>query len=120
MWTRLTAPPGPDQQIEFSSAERVTLELACRQADDIARLEELLEADGSMTVGSKGQPKLSSVPAELRLQRAALARLVALLAIPDEGEQHGLSPASRNARHAARVRHSRDAAKRGARRGAAG
>jgi hypothetical protein len=40
-------------------------------------------------IGSKAQPKLSQVISELRLQRAALARLIAQLAIPEDDEEQG-------------------------------
>lgn len=118
LWRKLTESSVPGEQIVFSTGELVTLELACRQADDIARLEKLLHDDGLTVTGSKGQVKLSSVPAELRLQRAALARLVGLLAIPDEDEGEGRSPAQRKAQRAADVRwacqaHAREVRKHG-------
>jgi hypothetical protein len=90
----------------------VTLRLACRQADDVARLEVLLADEGPVVKGSKGQPKLSTVPAELRLQRAALARLVAAPALPEEGQERGLTPTQRRAQKAANARWQRQAAKR--------
>lgn len=98
LWRRLT--PG----LEFSTAELVTLELACRQADDVARLEHLLEDEGMVTTGSKGQQRLSGVPAELRQQRYALNRLVSALALPDLDEVTGRSPAQRKATKAAAAR----------------
>ncbi len=116
LWKRLTAPVDGDE-LEFSVAELVTLELACRQADDIAHLEKVLAADGPTVVGSRGQVRLSPIPAELRLQRAALARLVAQLAIPDPDEEVGLAPSARRAQRAAEARWRRQAARREARHG---
>ena len=113
LWRRFTA----DEDLVFSTSELVTLELAARQADDVHALETALQRDGLVTEGSKGQPKLSSIPGELRLQRAALARLVGLLAFPEEGESEGLTPAQKRARRAADARWSRSAAAREARRG---
>ncbi len=112
LWRRLTANP----QLVFSIAESVTLEAACRQADDVAALEALLESQGLVLVGSTGQPKLSGVPAELRQQRAALTRLVAALAIPEDGETVGRSPAQKRAARAADTRWSRQAKAREGRR----
>jgi hypothetical protein len=116
LWKRLTAPVDGDE-LEFSVAELVTLELACRQAEDIAGLEKVLANDGPTVLGSRGQVRLSPIPAELRLQRAALARLVALLAIPDGDEDVGLAPTAFRAQRAADARWRRQAAVREARRG---
>jgi len=88
LWKRLTAPVDGDE-LEFSVAELVTLELACRQADDISALEQVLAHDGPTVLGSREQVRLSPIPAELRLQRAALARLVAQLAPPDPMRMSG-------------------------------
>lgn len=106
LWRQLTA------DLEFSPAEIVTLGLACRQADDLAGLEALLAEQGLAGVGSKGQPKLSGVPAELRQQRFALNRLVAALAIPDVGEAVGQSPMQRRAAKAADTRWARQQGRR--------
>lgn len=65
--------------------------------------------DGLVVEGSKGQRRLSPVAAELRLQRAALARLIGLLALPDDGEDVGLNPAQRKAQRAADVRWAKSA-----------
>lgn len=119
LWTRLTAPAGT-RRLEFSRAELVTLELAAHQADDVAQLEKLLAEQGAVTAGSKGQPKLSGVPAELRQQRFALARLVSALALPSIGEEQGVTPAQRKAQKAAEARWARAQRLREARRGAVG
>ena len=116
LWKRLTAPVDGDE-LEFSVAELVTLELACRQADDISALEQVLAHDGPTVLGSRDQVRLSPIPAELRLQRAALARLVAQLALPDPDEDVGLAPGARRAQRAADARWRRQAAKREARHG---
>ena len=88
----------------FSVEEQVVLELAARQADDLAALERMLAEQGLVVAGSKGQPKLSGAPAELRAQRAALAKLVSQLAIPMDGELVGRTPAQRKAARAAAAR----------------
>lgn len=119
LWSRLTADPAPGERIIFSAAELVTLEMAARSADLVADLEALLGADGLVVTGSKGQPKLSGAVAELRLQRAALARLVGQLAIPEDGEDEGMLPAQRKAQRAAQARWQRQARRRGSKHGAA-
>jgi len=99
LWRRLT------DGLEYSEGERVTLELACRQADDVALVERTLAADGPLQKGSKGQPKLHAGFGELRLQRAALARLIAALAIPAEDAAEPVrTPAQTRASRAANAR----------------
>lgn len=92
-------------QYDLAPHERVALIVACRQADDVARLEALL-ADGGMVVpGSAGQPRLSAVVGELRQGRLALAKLLSELRLPSEqGEARPASPASDRARKAAERR----------------
>lgn len=102
LWRDLTAPPA-GERLEFSAGETVILTAACKSADTIALLEASLAVDGPVVSGSKGQPKLSGVVAELRLQRAALARLVQALAITDDGAEL-TTPAQRRAQKAAQKR----------------
>ncbi len=78
--------------------------LAARQLDDVARLEQLLEADGLVVIGSAGQPRLSAVVTELRQARIAAARLVDALALPVDGESGSSTPAVKRARRAAESR----------------
>jgi molybdenum-dependent DNA-binding transcriptional regulator ModE len=88
---------------------------ACRHADMIHRLEELL-SDRLVSAGSAGQPRLSAAVTELRQSRLALSRLLTDLALPvddvgEDGEAVPVklaSPASRRASHAATARHDRD------------
>ena len=49
--------------------ERVVLATACRQADLVAALEDVLARDGLIVAGSAGQPRLTPVAAELRQAR---------------------------------------------------
>lgn len=99
----------------LAAHEAVMLASACRHADMVARLEDLL-ADGLVTMGSAGQPRLSAAVTELRQSRLALSRLLSDLALPvdDVGEDGTAepiklpSPASRRASHAATIRHDRE------------
>lgn len=85
--------------------EAHVLEQACRCADRIAALAELLADVELVTVGSRGQAIMHPAIVEERMQRDLLAKLLGRLAIPedDEGEWDGLS-ASQRARRAARFR----------------
>ena len=98
LWDTLVA------DYEFGSHELALLALACRQADDVAALEEVLERDGFIVPGSNGQPKLTAVVAELRQGRLAMSKLLDQLALPADDEPVGRTPASRRAQKAARAR----------------
>ena len=84
------------EEFSLSGAELVLLEAACRQADDVATLEVGLRG-GFVVAGSKGQPRLSGAVTEVRQGRLALARLVAELRLPAEGEQVGKNPVKQRA-----------------------
>jgi P27 family predicted phage terminase small subunit len=60
------------------------LELACRQADDVAALEAAITETGYMVKGSQGQPRLNPAVTEARLSRAALARMLGQIQLPSE------------------------------------
>ncbi len=99
LWRRVFA------AYELDPVERVGLALACRQLDDVARLEELLDRDGLIVAGSSGQPRLSAALAELRLSRLAAARLLDALGLPVEGEEPSTATTTaRRARRAAAAR----------------
>ena len=87
IWTDIT------REYDLDVAELIVLETAAHQADDIARLEALLESEGEIQVGSNGQPKLSSVFGELRQSR-----------LPDTSTGVALSPASKRAQKAGQAR----------------
>jgi hypothetical protein len=68
---------------ELRPDEMVLLEQCCRSADLITRMESEAAAAGLTSAGSKGQPVINPVLAELRLQKIALARLMFQLGLPD-------------------------------------
>lgn len=80
------------------------LELGCRQADDIAQLEEAVRDHGVMVEGSQGQPRLNPAAVEVRLSRAALARILGALELPSGAvvpkPAAGAGPATAAARRA--------------------
>lgn len=103
---------------ELDERELAVLALACRQADDIARLEAVLERDGVVVPGSTGQPRLSAVLGELRQSRLACSKLLGDLNLPDEdGKSSSMS--SQRAARAAHSRWDRVAARKAAPRGSA-
>jgi hypothetical protein len=88
--------------------ELAILAEAGKVADQIAALERAVARGTTLVPGSTGQPRLNPAIGELRLQRQALAALLARLDIPEDtglprGEWDGIS-ASTRARMAARRR----------------
>jgi hypothetical protein len=81
------------------------LEAACRQADDIRRLEALI-ARGVTARGSTGQTRLHPAVTEVRHARIAFARLLGTLNLP--GDEEAIAPpataAANRARKAANFR----------------
>lgn len=88
---------------ELDNRERAVLFAACRQRDDISRLEAAIKKDGAMTTGSSGQPVVNPAVTEARQGRLALGRLLGQLQLPDEDDQP-MTEAGRRAQKAARVR----------------
>ena len=58
---------------ELDPAEVVILSAACRQADDVAALEEIIDG-GMIVAGSQGQPRLAAAVTEARQGRLAFRR----------------------------------------------
>lgn len=119
LWGRLTG------LFAFEAHEQYVLELACRQADLCAALEELIAAEGLSVPGSNGQPRLNAAAAELRQCRLALTKILGSLgslAVAGEGSKP-LSAAGLRAKKAADTRWNRQrdlVARQEAARGAAG
>ena len=66
---------------ELAEHELAVLEEACRVRDQVEKLREAVEKDGTMISSSQGS-RLHPAIAESRQQRLALARLLATLAVP--------------------------------------
>lgn len=72
----------------FDARDLALLATAQRIADRIDALEAELEATGLTVTGSTGQPRLSPVVSEIRLQQTALARVLDGVHIPaGDGER---------------------------------
>ena len=115
-----------DEGWELSHRELRYLELAAGQLDHVVELEQLIAAQGMVTVGSTGQPVLNAAVAEARNGRLAVHRLLGAIELPVEDEAKAESVRSTRARHAAQSRwrkeedmKARKAASRRARRGKA-
>lgn len=89
---------------ELDQRELSLVEMACRQADDLALLEEAIDRDGAMAIGSTKQIVVHPAVQEARQARLAIGRLLGLVRIPNE-DGRGEAESSRRARHAASVRH---------------
>lgn len=91
-------------EFDLDPAELAVLAEAARTVDELHRLH-LALADAEVIVpGSTGQQRVNPLFAEVRSHRATLARLTTALALPDEEEEVGRTPASKRAQHAAQVR----------------
>lgn len=93
LWTAITS--DIDQDFELDHRELAILERACRQADDVARCEQVVERDGPEATGSAGQPIVSPYLVEARQGRATVSRLLASIKLPEETDLSERSNAGR-------------------------
>lgn len=90
---------------EADERELVLIALAARQADQVADLDRLVEADGLMIAGSVGQQRLHPAVTEARQGRAVIGRLLSSLAVPGiEEDEVPRTAAQHRAARAARSR----------------
>jgi hypothetical protein len=86
-----------EEGYEWSQNELTMISLAQAQLNDIATLEALLEAEGAITPGSRGQMRLNAVFTEVRGARLAAARIISLLKVDESKPGRGnRSPAARS------------------------
>jgi len=88
-------------EFELDERELLVLEQAARQADSVAALEAEIADSGLLSLGSRGQTRLSPTITELRQSRLALTKLLGDLALPAPDEE--MLP-SRRGRKAAEAR----------------
>jgi hypothetical protein len=82
---------------EWSENDLQLIALAEAQIKDISTLETLLENEGAITPGSRGQMRLNAIFTEVRGARLAAARIISLLKIEDSKLGRGnRSPAARS------------------------
>ncbi|MHA3701485.1 hypothetical protein ACXR2U_04825 [Jatrophihabitans sp. YIM 134969] len=100
-WVKVTA------QYGLRLDELVVLESACRTLDVLARLDAEVAGQPLTVPGSMGQMREHPLISEARQQRAALARLVRQLELPDEVTVGSALSRSSSARTLANARWSR-------------
>ena len=107
LWHRMHAALA--DHMRFSVHEVELLGRACRITDREAKLRELLERDGLLSEGSKGQPVLHPALQELRAMEAQVLSLLGRVSVEDTGGST-IKPTARRAAVAARARwdHERD------------
>ena len=76
---------------------------ACRQADDVARCEDIIRRDGPEARGSMSQPIVSPFLLEARQGRAAVAKLLAAIDIPEAETEQPDDVLSRRAARASKA-----------------
>jgi hypothetical protein len=82
---------------EWSENDLQLIALAQAQLNDITTLEALLEAEGAITPGSRGQMRLNAIFTEVRGARLAAARIISLLKVDETKPGRGnRSPAARS------------------------
>jgi hypothetical protein len=72
--------------------------------DELEAIQAAISKGAVMVAGSTGQPKVTGLFAEARAHRLVLAKLLEQLALPEEGQGAGKSPAQQRASKAASVR----------------
>lgn len=72
------------EALEFDGKESALLFEACRVLDLIDDLAGVLERDGSMTVGSAGQPVVHPAVSEIRQLQQTFGRLMQLIRLPED------------------------------------
>ena len=87
LWERVTS----SYKLRFDEAQ--VLEDACRTRCLIDRLEDNVASAGLYTTGSMGQEVINPLFTELRQQRAAFAKFVAQLKLPDLAADGSTAPA---------------------------
>jgi hypothetical protein len=102
LWRALTT------SYEWRVDEIELLEQACRARDTVDRVADAAANAPTIVEGSVGQPRPNPLLAELRAQRAAYAKLIEALQVPDPtgaaGEVSRLTSSQRHARKAAQAR----------------
>lgn len=99
LWVAISAAVAED--CELDEREQAILALACRQADDLARLEQVIAAEGATTTGSTGQVVIHPALQEARQARQAIGRLLAALDLTEElGSRAAASTRGRRAAQA--------------------
>ncbi|HEX5543601.1 MAG TPA: hypothetical protein VFX60_18960 [Micromonospora sp.] len=71
---------------DFEPHELVVVGQACRVADRIAALDRVVDGQGVTVADAKGDVRAHPALVESRQQRITLARLLAVLRLPDEGD----------------------------------
>jgi hypothetical protein len=71
--------------------ETQALEAACRQLDDLTRLEAALRTAPAMVLGSKGQERVNPLFSETRAARLALVKLLRATGLGEEETTDALS-----------------------------
>lgn len=89
------------QEFEFSDADRELLAEACRCADEVEALTEVIDSHGRMIIGSMGQLIANPAIAERRQQQVTLQRMLKALRLTDrQSVKVGKSEMNRSKRSA--------------------
>ncbi|MFF3912671.1 hypothetical protein ACFYZB_04170 [Streptomyces sp. NPDC001852] len=101
-------------ECELTPGEMALLVQACRTVDELETISRALAEGPAVVKGSTGQPKASTLFAEARAHRLVLGKLLEQMALPDLGEEEGMTPNQQRAQKAAQTRWALERAKNGA------
>jgi len=88
----------------LSEVEMELLKECARLLDECEALRHAVDRDGVTVAGSTGQTRVHPALGELRQHRLALGRMLAQMALPDDVDEHLMSPVQARGRKAARTR----------------
>jgi hypothetical protein len=101
-------------ECELTPGETALLVEACRTVDELEAISQALASGPAVVKGSTGQPKASALFAEARAHRLVLGKLLEQMALPELGEEEGMTPNQQRAQKAAQTRWALERAKNGA------
>jgi len=110
LWTAIIDDLSDDWTLD--ARERQFLERACRCADELLALQDAVDSDGVIALGSRGQAVAHPALSEARQLRLVLLRLLSALEMTDPlAAQRAATPAQARARKAAEARWAQRAAR---------
>jgi P27 family predicted phage terminase small subunit len=87
LWSDIVADVAPGWELD--SRDVALLTAACQSADTVARLTAVIQTEGDMIAGSRGQLKVNPAVVEARMQRATMSSLLTRIEMAPPGVRTG-------------------------------
>jgi P27 family predicted phage terminase small subunit len=87
LWRDVVADVAPNWELD--NRDLTLLIAACQSADTVARLTAVIETDGDMIAGSRGQLRINPAVVEARMQRATMSSLLTRIEMAPPGVKTG-------------------------------